>query len=123
VAQQVRAINDAWITGHPERMRDALDSEVVFVQPGFADRSAGRDAAIASYREFVTQAKLHHYAESELTIELAGHTAVASYRWQIAYAMGGKEYDETGRDLFVFDRFGTRWKLVWRLLLPDPTEG
>jgi hypothetical protein len=122
VAQQVRAINDAWVTGHPERMRDALDNEVVFVQPGFASRSTGRDAAVASYREFVTQAKLHRYAESDLTIDLAGHTAVASYRWQIAYAMGGKEYDETGRDLFVFDRFGTRWKLVWRLLLPDPTE-
>jgi hypothetical protein len=121
VAQAVRTINDAWVTGRPELMRDVLDAEVVFVQPGFGGREPGKDAAIASYREFVTQATVSRYAESELAIDLGGHTAVASYRWRIAYEMDGKDHDETGRDLFVFDRFGTRWKLVWRLLLPDPT--
>ncbi len=121
VARQVRVINDAWVTGNPERMRDALDNDVVFVQPAFADRATGREAAIASYREFVTQAQLRRYAESELSIDIGGHTAVASYRWRIVYSMNGNDFDETGRDLFVFDRFGTRWKLVWRLLLPDPS--
>jgi hypothetical protein len=120
VAQQVRLINDAWMSGHPDQMRDALDVDVIFVQPGFGGRETGRDAAIASYREFVTQAALRRYEESELSIDLSGHTAVATYRWRIAYAMDGKDYDETGRDLFVFDRFGTRWRLVWRLLIPDP---
>jgi hypothetical protein len=104
-------------------MRDVLDTDVVFVQPGFAGRASGRDAAIASYREFVKQATLRRYAESDLSIDIGGHTAVASYRWQIAYEMNGKDHDETGRDLFVFDRFGTRWKLVWRLLIPDPDKG
>jgi ketosteroid isomerase-like protein len=119
VARAVREINDAWTSGHPERMRDLLDDEVVFVQPGFAGRETGRDRAVQSYREFVTEATLHRYVESDLTIDLSGHTAVASYAWTIEYTRKKRRHSESGRDLFVLDRVGTRWKLVWRLLLPD----
>jgi hypothetical protein len=104
-------------------MHDFLDPDVVFVQPGFSGRSEGRDAAIASYADFVTAAVLHAYSESDLTIELTGHTAVATYRFQIDYEMEGKRLQETGRDLFVFGRTGTRWRAVWRLLLPDAPAG
>jgi hypothetical protein len=122
VARTVRTINDAWTSGHPEHMKDALDENVVFVQPGFAGREVGRDRAIQSYAEFGTSATLHRYVESDLTIDLAGHTAVAGYAWEIDYTMKRRRHHETGRDLFVFDRAGTRWKVVWRLVLPDPDE-
>jgi hypothetical protein len=101
-------------------MRNALDPEVVLVQPGFSGRTEGRDAAIESYREFVNSAAIHAYEETDLSIDVRGHTAVATYRFEIDYELDGKAVHETGHDLFVFDRFGTRWRAVWRLLLPDP---
>jgi hypothetical protein len=123
VVDTVRTINDAWTSGRPELMRDALDPDVVFVQPGFAARTEGRDAAIESYREFATSAVVHAYEETELSVDVRGHTAVASYRFEIDYEMKGKRLVETGHDLFVFDRFGTRWRAVWRLVIQDPAEG
>lgn len=122
VAGALRRINDAWISSNPRDMRDFLDPDVVFVQPGFAARTEGRDAAIRGYMEFVASAVVHAYAESELTVDLLGHTAVASYRFEIAYETEGKRVVESGRDLFVFDRSGTRWRAVWRLLLPDASR-
>lgn len=119
VAGALRRINNAWIATDPKEMRDFLDPDVVFVQPGFSGRSEGRDAAIRSYDEFVASAVIHAYAESDLAIDLTGHTAVATYRFEIDYEMEGKRLLETGRDLFVFGRTGTRWRAVWRLLMPD----
>lgn len=120
VAAAVRAINAAWTARSPEAMRDVLASDVVFVQPGFNARIEGREAAIESYRDFASTAVVHAYAESELTIDVSGHTATASYRWEIDYETGGTRFVDTGHDLFVFDRVGTRWLAVWRLLIPDP---
>ena len=119
VAGAFRRINDAWVTSDVTDMRDFLDPDVVFVQPGFAGRAEGRDAAIASFREFVAGATLHAYAESDLSIDVRGHSAVVSYRFEIEYTLKRKRLRESGRDLFVFNRTGTRWRAVWRLLLPD----
>ena len=122
VAGALRRISDAWTSSDPTQMRDVLDPDVVFVQPRFAARSEGRDAAIQSYRAFTSSATLHAYAESDLSIDVRGHAAVVTYRFEIDYEMGGERLVETGRDLFVFDRAGTRWRAVWRLLMPDAPE-
>jgi hypothetical protein len=119
VAGALRVINEAWVTGRPEEMAPFLDEDVVFVQPKLAGRESGRDKAIESYREFLTQAELHAYEETDLVIDVRGHAAVVTYRWAIDYHLAKKHYHETGSDLFVFDRAGTRWRAVWRLLLPD----
>ena len=51
-------------------------------------------------------------------IDVWGNTAVATYRYEIAYEMGGQLYQEMGQDLFVFVRDGGRWRAVWRTLIP-----
>jgi ketosteroid isomerase-like protein len=119
VARTVRLINEAWTSGSPDAMRRVLDPDVVFVRPRFVGRETGSEAAIGSYREFISRAQMRRYAESDLVIDVRGHTAVATYRWEVDYRMGELDHHETGRDLFVLERSGSGWKLVWRLLLPD----
>jgi hypothetical protein len=38
----------------------------------------------------------------------------------MTYALGGQEYTERGRDLFVFARRDQKWLAVWRAMLVDP---
>jgi hypothetical protein len=50
-----------------------------------------------------------------------GDAATASYTWQIAYALDGKEWNERGSDMFVFVRQEGKWLAVWRMMLTQPT--
>lgn len=119
VAVAFRRINDAWTVGRPEQMADVLHERVVMVQPGFADRVAGREAAIASFREFMEASQVHEYAESDLVINVEGPTAVLSCRWEIDWTSGERRQRERGHDVYVFARDGERWRAVWRLIVPE----
>jgi hypothetical protein len=122
VADALRRINDAWVTGHAADMADDLDERVVMVQPGFAGRVKGREAAIDSYSDFTESAVIHGYAESDLVIDTFDETAVATYRYDIDWEMDGERHVEAGHDFFVFRRHGGRWIAAWRLLTVQPPE-
>ncbi|MFN2519708.1 MAG: DUF4440 domain-containing protein [Candidatus Limnocylindria bacterium] len=119
VAAALRRINDAWIEGEPERMAEDLHVLVVMVQPGFADRIEGREAAIASFREFIDGSLVHEYAESDPVIDLTGSTAVATCRWDIEWSADDRRQPERGRDVYVFAKDRGRWRAVWRVIVPE----
>ena len=65
------------------------------------------------------------YAESDHQVDLAGNSAVASFRFEMVYARDGASYRSTGRDLWVFERQGDGWLAVWRTMLDlaeEPVE-
>ena len=78
----------------------------------------GRAACVASYREFVQTATIHHYHETEPEIDVVGDTAVATYRFAITYSIDTTDFDESGWDLFVFVRAGQTWQAIWRTIVP-----
>jgi hypothetical protein len=117
VAAVLRRISVAWTSGQPERMEDALDPGAVFVQPGLKDRLEGRDAGIASYREFMKASLVHAYEERDLTIDLVGSAAVATFGFRIEWESDGERHVDHGHDLFVFARSDDGWKAVWRTVL------
>ena len=128
VADAFRRINDAWTDGAPERMAEMLDERIVMVQPGFAVRVDGRDAAIASFRDFMESAAVHEYAETDLVIHVAGATAVVTCLWEMDWEYGPDERAaadpsarrrERGHDVYVFTRERGRWRAVWRVLIPE----
>ncbi|CAN5139148.1 hypothetical protein BH18CHL2_BH18CHL2_06910 [soil metagenome] len=118
VARAFQRINDAWTGGEPEEMAEVLDEHIVIVQPDFADRVEGRDATIASFRDFMASALVHEYVEADLVIELRGATAVVTCGWEIDWQSGEGRQRDRGHDVYVFARERGKWRAVWRLLVP-----
>ena len=116
-------INDAWLKQRGEAMTATLNEcfaeDVVMRGPGFVFLSKGRDLAVQSYRDFVSQAEVKSSSLDEPEIDVAGDTATAEYKWTMTYVLNGQEYTEHGRDVFVFARRDKKWLVVWRALLPE----
>jgi ketosteroid isomerase-like protein len=113
----------AWRGGRFEDLRAYFSEDMVIVPPGFASRVEGREACLASYRDFVNYATITEYRESEPTIDVRGEAAVATFGWEMAWEVGGRPSRESGHDLFVFAREDGRWLAVYRTLIPAPGEG
>jgi len=119
VWQIVVYINHAWSKGQVGDLRNFFREDMVIASPGLRERVVGREACIASYQDFRNMATIDSYQETDAGVDVFGSTAVATYRWEIVYEMGGQTYHETGGDVFVFVRDGERWQAVWRTLIPD----
>ena len=117
VRETLDAINAAWREGRLDELDDLLRPDVIYVAPGFSARLEGRDACIASYRDFLAAAEVHDYAADPPTVELFGNTAIATYRFEIDYSVAGQRSRESGHDLFVFTRDDGRWRAAWRTLI------
>ena len=117
-------INDAWTKLRGEAMITALNDcfaeDVVMRGPDFAFIAKGRDLLVQSYRDFISNAEVKSVSLDEPEIDVTGETATAQYKWTMTYSLGGQEYTEHGRDLFVIARRDNRWLVVWRAMLPDP---
>ncbi len=108
----------AWTEERFDELEDILHQSVVFVQPGFAGRGEGRRACVDSYREFMASAKVVDYAERDVTVDVWGGTAVATYLFEMTWEKDGKSHRERGRDLLVFIREEGSWQVVWRTMIP-----
>ncbi|HEX8037485.1 MAG TPA: nuclear transport factor 2 family protein [Ktedonobacterales bacterium] len=119
IAGIVGAINAAWVHGNAGEMAEYLDEGMVIVQPGFEEQVVGREACVESYREFASHAAIRQYDEGEVTVDVRGDTAIASYRYAIEYEMDGETYHDAGHDVFVLMRGDGGWHAVWRTLIPQ----
>ena len=119
-------INNAWSKLRGDAMTAALNEcfadEIVMRGPGFVFLGKGRDSAVQSYHDFVTQAEVKSVLLDEPQIDVAGDTATAQYKWSMTYVLNGQEYTEQGHDVFVFARRDNKWLAVWRALLPEQPE-
>jgi uncharacterized protein (TIGR02246 family) len=121
--QLVQRMNDAWAKpGGPEDLASFFREDIVMVNPGFTQRTEGRDACVASYEGFCKQAAILDLKLSNPGIDVFGDTAIATYSYEIAYEMGGERFNDTGRDVFVFVRENDRWLAVWRTMIVSLAE-
>ena len=118
----VRSLNAAWVEGRCEDMLPLLDEHAVVSQPGFAERSTGPDEIVAGFEDFVQNANIVGYDETDFVTDLFGDTAVVTYRFDIGYEMDGEMSRDTGHDLFVLKRDAGEWRVVWRTLIPDGSD-
>ena len=119
VQKVLRQLSAAWREGDVESLRGLLDERAVFVEPGFRERFVGREACVASFRRFVQSVELLDYSEDEVQIECWADTAVATYRFRIAFSPpGGEVRRESGRDVLTLRRKAGRWFVVFRTLVP-----
>lgn len=116
------ALTKAWRTGRTQDIRALLHPSVVFVLPGFSGRAEGPAACIATYDEFLAAALVLRYEAGEPVVDVVGDTAVASFRWEMAWEMGGQRSEDAGHDLYVLIRVEGRWLIAWRTLVSASTH-
>ena len=117
ILELIEQLNYAWVKGSPEQLSSFFREDIAMVHPDFIHRTEGREACIASYVDFCSQAKVNDFKLGETSIDVIGHTAIATYSYEISYEMGGELFKDTGRDLFVFIREDGRWQAVWRTMI------
>jgi hypothetical protein len=117
VAEEMRLINNAWLSGRVDDMEASLHPDIVMALPGVAGRVQGRDALLAGFRDFCDNAKVHEFHDGEMRIDVAGRTAVVTIQYEMIYERSSTRYRATGRDLWVFERHGGSCLAVWRTML------
>jgi hypothetical protein len=120
----LRQINQTWLDGRVDDLAPLVHPEIVMVFPGFAGRIQGREAFLAGFRDFCQSATIQDFREQDHQVDVAGDTAVVSFRFEMVYERSGERSRSSGRDLWVFQQQGNAWKAVWRTMLDmEDTEG
>ena len=123
-ADEVRAalerISAAWQARRYDDLSQLFAEDMVFSLPGQATRLQGRDAIVASYREFMDRVTLTSYREDQQSVDVWGGMAIASFRWDMAWMAGGVPNHETGCDVFGLKVIDGRWLAVWRTMIFTP---
>ncbi len=117
----LETINGAWLSRNVSAIRLALSScfhpEMVIKDAKLKTVASGREACVQSYVDFIQQARVSAYQQTEPEIHVLIDAAVASYNWEIAYSLDQKNHRERGGDIFVFVRAEEKWMAVWRAVL------
>ena len=116
-AATMRRIIQAWLDGRVDDLAPLVHPDIVMVFPGFAGRIGGREAFLAGFRDFCRTARIQDFCEHDHQVDVAGDTAVISFRYDMVYERARERYCATGRDLWVFQRQDGEWKAVWRTML------
>ncbi len=115
----VRKINSSWREGKPEKLEEYFHDRMMIVSADLRILGDGKEQCIHSYREFIDQAEVTDYAESEPEIHIWGTTAIAWYNYEMSWKMNGDSCQESGKDLFVFTSESGKWLAIWRKVMPD----
>jgi hypothetical protein len=115
----VSEINQAWLNGRVDDLNQIFHEDMIIIGPDFQELSRGRASCVKSYRDFLAQAKVIDYRESESIVDDWVTVAVATSPWEMTYELGGQRYRESGHDTFVFKKEDGQWQAVWRLMTVD----
>jgi len=120
IHQIIKKINQSWLEGHPENLNQFFHDKIMIVSPDFKILGAGKAICVKSYSDFITQAAIKDYQESEPEVHVWANTATAFYNFEMAWEMAGKSFKESGWDFFVFTYENGKWLAVWRMLFSTP---
>lgn len=119
IQQRLQDLNRVWVMGNPDALVEYFHEDMVIVTLDFMRRISGRQECIQTYKDFLEQASIDIYDESEPVVDVFGNTAVATYTWDIIYLMDDKRFIETGKDVFVFVYQNERWLAAWRTIIQN----
>ena len=108
----LRALNDAWTQGSPERLIEYFHPKMIAVTPVDRLRRDGAASCIAGWQGFAESTRIHSWREIDPLIRVFGDSAVVSYYFEIRFEVGGQLINQGGRDLFFFVRENDRWWAV-----------
>ncbi len=107
-----------WIERRLGDLSGYLSRDVVMVAPGGKRRTVGLDAAVESYREFLSRSEVSRFHTYDHVATQRGETAVVEYEWDIAWNDQGENHEARGREVLVLARYGQEWRVAWRMQIP-----
>jgi uncharacterized protein (TIGR02246 family) len=116
-AAAMRQINQAWLKGRVEDLAPLVHPDIVMVLPDFAGKIQGREHFLAGFHDFCQSATIQECQEHDQEVDVAGDTAVVTFRYEMVYERSGERYRANGRDLWVFQEQDGAWIAVWRAML------
>jgi uncharacterized protein (TIGR02246 family) len=117
IVELIRTLDEAWRRGNYDDLAALVTDDVVIVPPGFSRRVVGRDAFVESYREFGTQTRIERYELGTPQIEVCGHAAVATARFEMSWWRGDELHHEHGHELIALAHSVHGWRIFWRTLV------
>ena len=114
IIRTIRASNEAWTSGQPQKVEDFFHPAAVLMMPVTGQRIEGRDAIVASYVDFGRKSVTRDFEEFDHSVDLFGDSAVATYRFRVTYEYDGETHQEEGAEILVFRRMGQSWQVIWR---------
>ena len=78
----IRSLNDAWLANDFDAILACYHPNVILLPPDAGDPIVGRDAVVASYREFSKRAKLTSFQVGELLTYAIDDACAVHYAFQ-----------------------------------------
>jgi hypothetical protein len=116
VRRALDGLNAAWRERRFADLAACFDEAVVMRGPGLIELVRGREAVVRSYAEFMTKSTITEYAESGHAVDRWGETAVARFDWSMTWIQDSKADRASGQELLVFQRRGTQWVAIERVM-------
>src|SRR5882724_7625358 len=88
-AAAMRQINQAWLEGRVHDLAPMVHPEIAMAIPGFSGSVQGREAFLASFRDFRENASIQEFREHDYLVHVAGDTAVVTFRYEMIYERTG----------------------------------
>ncbi len=63
-------VNQAWLKGRPEELNECFHNDMLIEGPGFQETARGNEVCVRSYEDFIRQATVRDFKESEPDIDL-----------------------------------------------------
>lgn len=115
VEDRVRALNDAWQRARFDELGECFADDVVMLLPFGDDVIRGRDAMLASYREFVDTATDIALHIRGMDVFDHGDVAVCHMTFDIAYVIDGAREQTEGLEVYVLrEEADGVLRVIWR---------
>lgn len=114
----IERLNDCWLNDKLENMDMFFHKQVVMLQPVTNKKMIGREAMIDSYREFADSSEVNYFRTKDMAIDVFENTSIVFYTFDIKYRVETTNYDESGTEILVLNRYNDRWAIVWRTQMP-----
>ena len=119
----VQAMNICWTCGRDEeseKLENYFHQTMVAITPTDRFRVEGKEACIASWREFANTATIHFWLEKEPKVQVYKETAIVTYYFEIICDMGESNVRLEGRDMLTLIEEEGKWQVVADQFSPYP---
>jgi ketosteroid isomerase-like protein len=111
----VTEMDRCWLERRFGDLAAYLADDVVIVANDGKHRVRGREAAVESYREFMSRSVVDRFQASGYIVTERGSAAVVEYRWDMAWDDQGTKHEAAGREILVLSRSEDGWRVIWRM--------
>lgn len=118
----VKKLNAAWLESNWEILELYFDENVVMTLPGFQQEIIGKDPLIQSYKDFVSNAEISQFQESNPVFHAWEKIVMVTYDFEIIYSENEKDAHEFGKETFFFSQKKGKWTIIWRSMAFIPSD-